>query len=444
MAGQWRIVAAFAASVCGIGLPQLQALAYTNITTDPCAQVPSAQQAYQAPNLHTVDLNASVQCPADKPTGPTDPTVKSNTMSRTTPPPTPPKPGDSCTRQWWAPVTFGPVKVGFSFPDWQPPPGGPGNSDVLLPGEILAQDRATILPTPPPGVEDLRDALGIAGASHVWIVYVGQHFTWQPAPGSPGTMVCEQNPADIYSYWTDEFRGKCPSAKIATGPNGTGDWEPCLFTKPAIVLPATPPPDPTALPGVAPLMQQQLQALTHGGSIQSAPSDKAYVNVPSCFWLGGADTSTTTYEMRLDDPADDGEGRHIVYTYRLNVGYTGTTWDYGDGTVVQGDAGHPWAGPGDACSNPHAYTRISTLGTPGATRCPPTYPHVAADDGCFTATAVSHYSVSGEVYWWDTNGPHHQPLSLTGLQGFDLPGPGQPPNTEAVQVFQIEGIPVSP
>ena len=332
-------------------------------------------------------------------------------------------------------------KFGWSYPDWVEPSG---TTDTYHPGQVISLDRPTILPTPAPGIVDLSDALGVAGQSHVWIVYKGVNFIWMLDLAHGTNMSCVASPIPG-SYWADKYHGQCPSGQFPTGPHQSGFWIPCLYTVPATVLPSGPPPDPSVVPAVGPLVQTQVQALTRGGAIASAPANKAYVNAPACFWLNGADTTTTTVEMRMDDPADDGEGRHIVYTYRLNIGYAGTTWNYGDGTTVEGDGGQPWSSAQpDSCSNPHSYKRISTMDAPGAVACPAGYQHASRDDGCYLITAVSHYTVSGDVFWWDSNGPEHQPINLAALRRFDLPGPGQPPNQLAVQVFQIEGIPVSP
>lgn len=174
---------------------------------------------------------------------------------------------------------------------------------------------------------------------------------------------------------------------------------------------------------------------THGGLVGTSPSDptRQFVNLPSCFWINGV-VPQTSFEVKIDAPPN-GDGRGLTYVYRVTVGLEKVRWDYGDGATWEGDAGTPYDSSG-TCSNPHAYSRISAIGNPGAVQCPAGYPHPSADDGCYQVTATETYSVSVVAYWSD-NTPNRKPMDSQG------PFTVVPSAPTFVRVLQIEGIPVS-
>jgi hypothetical protein len=165
------------------------------------------------------------------------------------------------------------------------------------------------------------------------------------------------------------------------------------------------------------------------GTITSLPADPrpSLVNIGTCFFLNGATftalgggpqpiTTPAFYTMSVSQPLNDGTGRLIFYVFRIELAFSGLTWDFGDGSTTP-DATLP--GP---CQGVPAEIAAS---------------HTYRGYGTFPVTITEHYDVTVEEFWEDANGDN-PPIVLSGLI---------PPITRVLgpfpkTVIQEEGVPV--
>lgn len=165
------------------------------------------------------------------------------------------------------------------------------------------------------------------------------------------------------------------------------------------------------------------------GTISSLPADPnpGLVNIGTCFFLNGATftalgggpqpiTTPAFYTMSVSQPVNDGTGRLIFYVFRIELAFTGLTWDFGDGSTT------PDPTPPGPCTTVPAELRAS---------------HTYHAYGTFPVTITEHYDVTVEEFWEDANGAN-PPIVLNGLI---------PPITRVLgpfpkTVIQEEGVPV--
>ncbi|HYW23114.1 MAG TPA: hypothetical protein VE953_03055 [Terriglobales bacterium] len=164
------------------------------------------------------------------------------------------------------------------------------------------------------------------------------------------------------------------------------------------------------------------------GTLSSLPANPnpSLVNIGTCFFLNGAAftalgggpqpiTTPAFYRMSVSQPLNDGTGRFIFYVFRIELAFTGMTWDFGDNSSAT-DSSLP--GP---CASVPAEIAVS---------------HTYSGYGTFQVSITEHYDVTVDEFWEDAGGEHE--TQLTGIV---------PPITRVLGPFQKtvvqeEGVPV--
>jgi hypothetical protein len=157
------------------------------------------------------------------------------------------------------------------------------------------------------------------------------------------------------------------------------------------------------------------------GQIGSAPSARAVVNTPTCFWIDNIGIPQER-DLTLVLPSNpDASGRQIFYTFLARIKFLGVDWNFDD--PVNNDT----ATPDTQCGvhpllTAHRYTQISD-GRNG--------------DDTYHVTATERYSITVDAFWNDSRGDHG-PVPVD-------PGVAAPqisPATFPQRVGQVEGIPI--
>lgn len=158
------------------------------------------------------------------------------------------------------------------------------------------------------------------------------------------------------------------------------------------------------------------------GQIGSAPPTKGVVKIPTCFWIDGQGIPDDRKLSVTVAGAPDAEGRQIYYTLLMNVAFVRTAWNFDD---QHNDT--PNATPPTQCGQhnqqtAHQYVEISESRHP---------------DQKYHLVAAEHYAITGEVYWTDSYGSHHQNVD-SGLGDVVISTPDY-----LQYVGQIEAIPIT-
>src|SRR2546430_5725055 len=284
--------------------------------------------------------------------------------------------GDHCTNISYHPVTFGESDQGLIRANFQL---GSANSSIGLSPEETIQ-----------------------AATFEAIVAEAQDGQYQPSapadPTSPLTCVLDPRPQDY-----------CPTADH---PLGTF----CYIWILHGITPATSP-----MPAIAPFMAAIAGDIRGAaGTIGSAPSEKGVVNTPVCFWVDGMGIPVERdLVLKLAGPPDD-SGRRIFYTLLARIRFQGVDWDFGD--PFDNAQTQPAAACGDHPQmTAHRYRQISD--------------DLNADHR-YHVTAHERYNLAADVFWVDSDGPHHQSVDP------GVPDPVATPPDYAQYVGQVEGIPV--
>ncbi|HXM57355.1 MAG TPA: hypothetical protein VOB72_18300 [Candidatus Dormibacteraeota bacterium] len=157
------------------------------------------------------------------------------------------------------------------------------------------------------------------------------------------------------------------------------------------------------------------------GQIHSAPSARAVVNTPTCFWIDNIGIPDER-DLTLVLPSNpDASGRQIFYTFLARIKFLGVDWWF------DGDDPTSQVAPDKEClGHPqlvaHRYTQISD-GRNG--------------DDTYHVTATERYSITVDAFWNDSFG-NHGPVPVD-------PGVAAPqirPDALPQRVGQVEGIPI--
>ena len=166
-----------------------------------------------------------------------------------------------------------------------------------------------------------------------------------------------------------------------------------------------------------------IKGLVQPGTIKSRPDLAGLVNTPTCFYVDGMNIpQSQAYDVVLEGP-DMGEGRHLFFTFRIEVSYQGTRWDFGDGSSEE------VAPPADLCGGSTAQLQTAHV-----------YRHYSQGQpsDAYHVTANATYGVHVSEAWIDADGMH----------GLDLGNGGVPPFTVVTRpylqrILQAQGVPVS-
>jgi hypothetical protein len=186
-----------------------------------------------------------------------------------------------------------------------------------------------------------------------------------------------------------------------------------------------------ALQGPGVDLRARMQQRIHPGSIASWPAqpNPALVNVPTCFFLNGADIDgqdpnvPATFEVVLLGPAD-GEGRQVFYVFRIDVALQGVAWTFEPGP----DGGQTDPPPGACQGVSNAPLQFAH-----------TYHHYSPPGG-FGITATETFTLHVTEYWYDSAEKPHPAADLGDLPPITV-NPG-PPGGFSKVVVQEEGVPV--
>jgi hypothetical protein len=212
-------------------------------------------------------------------------------------------------------------------------------------------------------------------------------------------------PKDGTIYYTDLCAVPFPSPGVAN----------CVVIVPHPVPggPATP-----GQLGLDPLtLLGDVKSRIRPGALTSLPTAFGLVGLGTCFYVGGMSTPVSdTFQITLRG-TPDGSGRAVYYVFRIEVDFTGLTWNFGDGETAP-DASPPGqCGGADASHTYRTYTRTSP-------------------DQPFLVTATEGYSVHVTEYWFDGQ-PGFQDLGDAGIAPFQVTTPAL-----AVRILQEEGVPI--
>jgi hypothetical protein len=263
------------------------------------------------------------------------------------------------------------------------------------------------------------------------------HGFWEPDPKNGGQLTCSKPDPNFNTFklvgggfpgWTSP----CP------GPTG---WQvpQCLVSvinRPVITPGQAQADIPVTLQGVN--LAGLLQGHFNGGQITSTPATPhpGLVNSDTCFFVtnltaDGQPVATDTGVVasfaftRMDPNAFDAKGHHVVFTFRIDVNYNGSTWNFGDGVnppIFQSAKGQPCdtAGPAAQVSADYKYTKYS-LNQPG---------------GTYQVSVQHHFGIHVTAMWLDTM-VHTVDLGSAGVN--DVPVSS---GSENIQIVQEEGVPI--
>jgi hypothetical protein len=185
----------------------------------------------------------------------------------------------------------------------------------------------------------------------------------------------------------------------------------------------------TALQAGAVDIRGKMLQLIHPGTITAVPGppNSAVVNVPTCFFINGADiggkdvNQPASFEVVLLGPAD-ADGRQVYYVFRIDVALDGVNWTFGDGDTTTEALPSACTGLSNApLQFAHRFVQYS----------PP---------GGFSVTATENFSLHVTEYWVDADGIPNPPADLGDLPPIAV-NPGPAPLFREV-VVQEEGVPI--
>jgi hypothetical protein len=200
---------------------------------------------------------------------------------------------------------------------------------------------------------------------------------------------------------------------------GRGTEDPCTYTEPyAITRDHSPP------PSIAPYIAQVMaEVKAQAGTINSLPSPKGLVNLPTCFWLDNMGVpEEQNYALVLAGPPDP-SGRQIFYMYLIRLFFAGVDWNFDDPLGNAETAPHPACGQHPQLTA-HNYQTISEKR--------------GNDDGTYHVTAMEKYQLTVDMYWADSYTTNHESID----PGVQLPIIISTDPAYHQFIGQVEGIPV--
>ena len=246
-----------------------------------------------------------------------------------------------------------------------------------------------------------------AGQTDYWVPYT-LNGKWDQS----GFTCVPKDPNDIAASFTPNCNFNAnpfPACLIRSGHDLTSDG-----------LPAS------AIPGGILGLKQQVTRLINPGTITAWPAQPipGLVNAPTCFFVDQMNVpQSQSWDIVLAPPTGDPTNRVLFYTFRIQVSYQGTQWDFGDGNPEQVALPRQCLGVSqDSVQTAHPYHRYSD-GRPG---------------NAFQVTATETYAIQVTEYWADSRGVR-PPLNL----GDGGAGPiTVSPNGLAKTIIQEEGVPI--
>lgn len=267
-----------------------------------------------------------------------------------------PPDGTDCSHNILVPITITyfsqtvtvngkPITQQFANVSWQDPMTGQPTSQNLNAGDVQ----------------------GVKSGDLLRIYYIG---TFQGGVCQGGIATSSTSPANCIG-WLVGFKGYplsgCTQAPVPGGPLPPG------FVQPFAVN-----------------LNGELKKLVNPGTISSLPAQWGLVQIPSCFWLQGANVpSEQWFQLVIVGP--DG----IVYTLRIHVFLSAANWQFDDALdPANSESPVPpqCLAPGRLQLTSHVYTRVSDRD--------------AEVDGTYHVSATLTYGVEAFQYWFDGNGAH--------------------------------------
>jgi hypothetical protein len=343
--------------------------------------------------------------------------------------PPPPKPGQSCGYTVTVPVrfTFGSPVNNASNIGWQYMPGGPFPASSFQGGTWGFHDLAAFAGSDALATSTYQTAGLGTDYFFPWVF----HGTWT----NPPPLTCKPDPNFSLAF------GLNPGWSTPCAGIGQGWTVPqCLLTQtPGVTISrAKAQADAGALAqslGLAGLLKGRF----NGGQISSTPANPnpGLVNTDTCFFVTGltADgrplaTNTgivTSFQITLMDPnAADAEFRHVVYTFRIDILYNDTTWDFGNGVTMV----NPPSAQGLPCDTLGAAAQLSAAFKF-------TKYSLKQPNGVYVVQAQHHYGIHVTAWWRDSNGSNSVDLGTAGVNGINVDALSEP-----IQIVQEEGVPV--
>jgi hypothetical protein len=242
----------------------------------------------------------------------------------------------------------------------------------------------------------------VKAATYDALVADAQTGTYQPVnPSDPASALhCNLDPG---------FKDYCPTG------GGIGTF--CYIWVLHGITPGTAP-----IPAIAPYLGDVVKSIhAGGGTIGSAPSQTGVVNTKQCFWIDGMGIPAERDLVLIVPSNADASGRQIFYTFLVRIQYQGVEWHFDD-PFSNVEVQPPPDCSGRAVMTAHYYRQISDDVNP---------------DHRYHVTAIEHYSITAQVSWVDSDGPHP-------LQTVDpgVTAPAISPTGLAQYVGQVEGVPV--
>lgn len=311
------------------------------------------------------------------------PTVTNGRDPHDTTPPAPPDAteGAPCEIGWQSAIQLDWVGDGYTGRPLSPPPRG----DVIGGGLKIVSGQ------------DSLNRVSENDASMKWYYPGAWHHTDQAG------WLCS---VDNNFQW----RSRCDS---------TSGTNPCVYWSKA-------PPEagsPQAVNWAPYFAQARGQLDGQAGQIGSAPPTKGVVNIPTCFWIDGQGIPDDRKLSVTVAGAPDAEGRQIYYTLLIDVAFVRAAWNFDDPHNDTANATPPTQCGQHNQLTAHQYVEISEARHP---------------DQKYHVVAAEHYAITGEVYWTDSYGSHHQNVD-SGLGDVVISTPDYPQ-----YVGQIEAIPITP
>jgi len=253
---------------------------------------------------------------------------------------------------------------------------------------------------------------------------------------------------DYYMPWTYEGAWTMQNGRL-TCTNPTNQWRsPCNLAQ-GLIINCLIPEAQAVVGGQAPvaLLGENLPNFVNGhfsgGDITSLPDARqqhpGLTNLKTCFYVTNmrvdgqlADPNEDiVFEKTVIGSTDVGEGRHVVYVFRVHVHRLETVLDFGDGTVS--------APIGLNGTSPEDPAPFCTQNAPAGQQfvIAHTY-HKYSPPGGFQVTIRHRYGVDLQEFWFDSNGTNRVDISnvVPPTEVVAAPAPFLMP------VVQEEGVPI--
>jgi hypothetical protein len=343
-----------------------------------------------------------------------------------TTPPAPPQPGTPCHFRFETRVLF---RLNNGVPEINaqiPAPPGIGHNSTMDPlnpnfawqGWLPVVDWGGGIGAPPPVATANSTLYDMAGTTDFFYAWTFDG-TWTLVGGQ---LKCKADPNLFGDGWNTTCTAASDLATSCLDPAG----------------PATPPVSgPMPIAGLNIDLTAFLRGRFFGGNITSRPDapHPGLTNIATCFYVTGmtvdgkpADPNQdVTWEVIKEGP-DVGEGRHVYFTFMIDVHRDSTELDFGDGSQpaqIGNSAGSPEPVP-PQCVNVADQAFLVAH----------TYTHYSTGAG-FPVRITSRYTADVTEFWRDADGLHVQPFPGAATLGV----PSQPaPFT--MPIVQEEGVPI--